>query len=210
MRLSLSPLELSPLGQRACALLLLGLAMALVYWGALEPWLVTPHRAISEQMADLRQAQRRYVALLGEREALQAQVAAANTRQPGEDSLLAGDDASSAAATLLQRGAQAVARHQDQGPGCELLNRAPLTEDPGTAPYARVQASFSLNCGIQPLEAILFELESGQPVLFVSQLRIERRVSETGPGERLAVQLTLEGYQRQPPAAPVAPEEDGP
>lgn len=186
---------LTLLEQRVSAVLLLGVAMALIYWGMVEPWLVAPHQAISEQMADVRQAQRRYVALLGQREALQAQVAAMQPGDVSENGLLPGDDASGASAALLQRGAEVIAQHQGDGAGCELLNRTPLTDTPGAGPYPQVQASFNLTCAIEPIEAIVYDLETGTPALFVSQLRIERPAQAAdGPGARLEVQLTVSGF----------------
>jgi len=197
---------LTPREQRASALLLLCLAVALVYWGLLEPWLVAPRQAIGEQMADLRQAQQRYAALLVQRESLRAQVAAMQPGAAGEDSLLAGDDLSSAAAALLQRGAEVVARHAGEGAGCDLLNRTPLTDAPGAGPYLQVQASFNLTCAIEPVEAILYDLENGKPALFVSQLRVERpaQATDEGPAGRLEVQLTISGF-----AHPLATSQDG-
>lgn len=193
---------LTPPEQRIGAVLLLGAALALLYWGVAEPWLVAPYRAISEQMADLRQAQRRYAALLGQREALQAQVAAMQPGDASEDGLLPGDDASGASAALLQRGAEVIAQHQSDGAGCELLNRTPLTDTPGAGPYPQVQASFNLTCAIEPVEAIVYDLETGTPALFVSQLRIERPAQAAqGPAGRLEVQLTVSGFAR-PQASP--------
>lgn len=186
---------LTPREQRVSAVLLLGVALALFYWGVVEPWLVAPYRAVSEQMADVRQAQTRYAALLGQREVLQAQVAAMQPGDVSENGLLPGDDASGASAALLQRGAEVIAQHQGDGAGCELLNRTPLTDMPGAGPYPQVQASFNLRCAIEPVEAIVYDLETGTPALFVSQLRIERPAQAAdGPGGRLEVQLTVSGF----------------
>lgn len=192
---------LMPLEQRLSALLLLALALAVLYWGLLEPWLVAPQRAVSEQMEELRQAQRRYAGLLGQRELWAEQVATAEGGDQGAAGLWQGADRNGAAAALMQYGADLINRHQRDGAGCELLNRTPLADEPGTEPYPQVQATFNLSCAIEPVEAILFDLESAQPAVFVRQLRIERNAQLDSPAKgRLEVQLTVAGYLMQPPA----------
>lgn len=190
---------LSALEQRACAVLLLGFALALLYWGIIQPWWVAPQQAISAQMADLRQAQRRYAGLLAQSEQLHQQAASGSDQEQASAGLLPGEDRSAAAAALMQYGAEVVLRHQRDGAGCELLNRTPLVDDPGAEPFAQVQATFNLNCAIEPVEAIVFDLETAQPVLFVTQLRIERGDAQANnPPGRLEVQLTVAGYLQQP------------
>ncbi|MGY4495278.1 type II secretion system protein GspM [Pseudomonas sp. TE3610] len=190
---------LTPRENRIAALAVLAACVCLMYWGALYPWLIAPQLAVRQQMDELRDTQRRYVALLARREPLQAQLAAAQADPAGVDALLPGDDPSAIAAGLMQYTADLVGRHASDGAGCEVLNRTPSAAEPGDERYAQVKVTLNLSCSIEPLEAILYDIETARPYLFVTQLRVEHHAdSPIGAGAgRLQVQLLVTGYRHR-------------
>ncbi|TWI56677.1 general secretion pathway protein M [Pseudomonas duriflava] len=194
MRRTLTPRE-----SRIAALLVLALTLCLVYWAGVHIWFIAPHQAIDEQMETLRQTQLRYQALLAQREPLQEQLEAAQNSQAGNESLLPGDDPSVVAAGLMQHTAEIIEKHRSDGAGCELLNRTPIAGNPGDEPYAQVKVSVNLSCAIQPLEAILYDLETNRPFLFIEELRVERHedAPSSGGAGRLEVQMLVTGYMQR-------------
>ncbi|MFK4134193.1 MULTISPECIES: type II secretion system protein GspM [Pseudomonas] len=194
MRRSLTPRE-----SRIAALAVLAFALYVLYWICLEWWFVAPQQAMNDEMEQLRQTQRRYAALQAQRDPLQRQLETAQERNAGSDSLLPGDDPSAVAANLMQHTAELIESHKLDGAGCELLNRTPIAGNPGDEPYAQVKVSFNLSCAIEPLEAILYDIENERPFLFVEELRVERHedAPPKGGAGRLEVQMLVTGYMQR-------------
>ena len=64
-----------------------------------------------------------------------------------------------------------------------------------------------LRCDLEPLAAILYDLENGKPYLFVDQIMIYKQQTYQPPGSKVAaspldVRFNLTGYLRQPGKAP--------
>jgi general secretion pathway protein M len=103
----------------------------------------------------------------------------------------------------MQRSLDLVKSHADQGPGCQVTQRMPITPERDSAePYRQVKVSLTLDCAMEPLVGLLHELEYGQPFLFIDSLSIRRATSApaSGGAGRLQVHLLLRGYLQQ--AAP--------
>jgi general secretion pathway protein M len=190
---------MTPRENRIAVLIVTALAIYVLYWICLEWWFIAPQQAMSDEMEQLRQTQRRYAALQAQREPLQQQLETAQERNAGNDSLLSGDDPSAVAANLMQHAAELIESHKMTGAGCELLNRTPIAGNPGDEPYAQVKVSFNLSCAIEPLEAILYDLENDRPFLFVEELRVERHEDAPAKGGagRLEVQMLVTGYMQR-------------
>jgi general secretion pathway protein M len=73
----------------------------------------------------------------------------------------------------------------------------PIEQDTGDEPFRRVSVSITLDCGMQPLAALLHDFNRGLPYLFVDDLQLAR--SPTG---KLQAQLTLTGYLRPAAGSP--------
>ncbi|WP_178076559.1 type II secretion system protein GspM, partial [Pseudomonas sp. 43NM1] len=122
-------------------------------------------------------------------------------------SLLPGTDPSGVAADLMQRSLDLVKAHADQGPGCQVTQRMPITPEQNSAePYRQVKVSLTLECAMEPLTGLLHDLEYAQPFLFVDHVSIRRQTSApaSGGAGRLQVNLLLRGYLQ--PAAGKEPE----
>lgn len=188
---------LTPRERRGTALLILAVVFGAAYWLLIDSWFAGPLRAMGEQAEQLREQQQRYAGVLRQGDALREQLDQARQDPASQTSLLPGDDPDAVAADLMQRLADLINRHATLGGGCSLSQRKPITpeQDEGE-PYRQVQVSLTLNCAIEPLTAILHELEYQPPFLFVDELRIRRgkQAPVSGGAGQLVVQLLVRGY----------------
>ena len=189
-------LRLTPLQSRSAAVALALVALALAYLVLLHWWFVAPLLDVDGQMRDLRQIHAKYAAAIAERPLLEKRVAQLERGGATVGAFLAATDPSAASADLIQRATDVVAAHSHEGSGCSMPSKMPVEEDNGKEPFHRVSVSITLDCGMQPLAAVLHDFERGLPYLFVDDLTIAR-----APTGRLQAQLTLSGYLRPTGAA---------
>ncbi|MHC8306331.1 type II secretion system protein GspM [Pseudomonas sp. PB3P13] len=189
--------DFTPRERRGAALIVLALVLVAAWWLLVQSWFLGPLIDIEGQADTLREQQQRYAAILQQRDALQQQLSEARRDPASRTSLLPGDDPSGVAADLMQRSLDLVKAHAEQGPGCQVIQRMPITPEHNSAePYRQVKVSLTLECAMQPLVDLLRDLEYGQPFLFVDNLSIRRPASAPAAGGagRLQVQLLLRGY----------------
>ncbi|PYC25091.1 general secretion pathway protein GspM [Pseudomonas jessenii] len=189
--------ELTARERRGAALIVLALAVWAAWWLLVQSWFLDPLVEIENQADSLREQQQRYAGALQQREALQQQLQQARRDPASRSSLLPGTDPSAVAADLMQRSLDLVKAHADQGPGCQVTQRMPITPEQNSAePYRQVKVSLTLECAMEPLTGLLHDLEYGQPFLFVDHLSIRRQTSApaSGGAGRLQVNLLLRGY----------------
>jgi general secretion pathway protein M len=192
MRRSLTPRE-----RRGAALIVLAFVLCAAYWLLIDSWFAGPLRDIDSQTDTLRSQQQRYAGLLQQGDALHAQLEKAQQDPDSNTSLLPGEDPSAVAADLMQRVADLIDSHADTGAGCTLTQRMPITpEQEGSEPYRQVKVSLTLECGIEPLMAILHELEYQRPFLFIDDLSVRRDANAPlkGAAGKLVAHLLVRGY----------------
>jgi general secretion pathway protein M len=192
MRRSLTPRE-----RRGAALIVLAFVLCAAYWLLIDSWFAGPLRDIDSQTETLRSQQQRYAGLLQQGDALHAQLEKAQQDPDSNTSLLPGEDPSAVAADLMQRVADLIDSHADTGAGCTLTQRMPITpEQEGSEPYRQVKVSLTLECGIEPLMAILHELEYQRPFLFIDDLSVRRDANAPlkGAAGKLVAHLLVRGY----------------
>lgn len=197
--------ELSPRERRGAALIVLALVLWAAWWLLVQSWFLDPLNALDEQADALRTQQQRYAAILQQRDGLEQQLQAARRDPSSRTSLLPGEDPSAVAADLMQRSLDLVKAHADQGPGCQVTQRMPITPDRDSAePYRQVKVSLTLECAMEPLANLLHDFEYGQPFLFIDNLSLRRATSApaSGGAGRLQVHLLLRGYLQQVPTHP--------
>lgn len=188
---------LTPRERRGTALLILAVVLGAAYWLLIDSWFAGPLRAMGEQAEQLREQQQRYAGVLRQGDALREQLEQARQDPASQTSLLPGDDPDGVAADLMQRLTDLISRHANLGGGCSLTQRKPITpEQDDGEPYRQVQVSLTLDCAIEPLTAILHELEYQPPFLFVDELRIRRgkQAPASGGAGQLVVQVLVRGY----------------
>ena len=188
---------LTPRVRRGAALIALALVLGAGYWLLIDSWFAGPLRAIGEQAEQLREQQQRYAGVLRQGDSLRQQLEQARQDPASSTSLLPGDDPSAVAADLMQRIADLINSRASLGGGCSLTQRMPITPEQDDAePYRQVKVSLTLDCAIEPLEALLHELEYQPPFLFVDELRIRRsqQAPANGGAGKLVVHLLVRGY----------------
>lgn len=200
--------ELTPRERRGAALIVLALLLWVGWWLLVQSWFLNPLNDLEEQADALRAQQQRYAGIVQQRASLQQQLQAARGDPASRTSLLPGEDPSAIAADLMQRSLDLVKAHANQGPGCQVTQRMPITpEHDSTEPYRQVKVSLTLECALQPLANLLHDFEYGQPFLFIDNLSLRRATSTpaTGGAGRLQVHLLLRGYLQQATAHPARP-----
>lgn len=194
--------EFTPRERRGAAWIALAVLLWLAWYLLVQSWFLDPLAAIEEQTDTLRQQQQRYAGVLAQRDDLQQRLQAARRDPSSRSSLLPGTDPSAVAADLMQRSLDLVKAHADQGPGCQVTQRMPITPEQDTAePYRQVKVSLTLECALEPLTRLLRDLEYGQPFLFVDNLSVRRTSTapSVGGAGRLRVHLLLRGYLQPAP-----------
>ncbi|OXS19527.1 type II secretion system protein GspM [Pseudomonas rhodesiae] len=199
---------LTPRERRGAALIGLALVLGAVYWLLIDSWFAGPLRAMGEQAEQLREQQQRYAGVLRQADSLRQQLQQARQDPTSSTSLLPGDDPSAVAADLMQRIADLINSRATVGGGCSLTQRMPITpEQDNSEPYRQVKVSLTLNCAIEPLTAILHELEYQRPFLFVDEMSIRRapNAPASGGAGKLVVHLLVRGYLQPASARQVQP-----
>ena len=181
---------------RLAAILLTLVALAAAYFLLLHWWFVAPLMDIDSRMHDLQATHAKYAAAIAERPLLEKRVASLERGGATVGAFLAADDPSAAAAGLIQRATDVVAAHAHDGAGCSMPSKMPIEQDRTSEAVRRVSVSITLDCGMQPLAAVLHDFDRGLPYLFVDNFAMAR-----SPDGRLQAQLTLSGYLR-PAASP--------
>ena len=197
--------ELTPRERRGAALIVLALLLWAAWWLLVQSWFLDPLNDLEEQADTLRAQQQRYAGIVQQRIGLQQQLQAARRDPSSRSSLLPGEDPSAVAADLMQYSLDRVKAHANQGPGCQVTQRMPITpEHDSTEPYRQVKVSLTLDCAMEPLANLLHDFEYGQPFLFVDNLSLRRATSAptSGGAGRLQVHLLLRGYLQQAPTQP--------
>jgi len=194
--------------RRGAALGALALVLAALYWLLVQSWFAGPLSDVDEQIQQLREQQQRYAGKLAQRPLLDKQLQQARQDPASSTSLLPGTDPSAVAADLMQRMADLIKAKGQEGAGCALTQRMPITPEQDQAqPYRQIKVSLTLECGIEPLMALLHTLEFHRPFLFIDNLSVRRGTSAptTGGAGRLEVHLLVRGYLAKAAPAREAP-----
>jgi general secretion pathway protein M len=194
---------MKPAESRVAAIALLVVALGIGYFALVHWWFVSPQLAIADEMDDLRDTQRRYAAAIGERPQLEKRLATLEQGQTRSDAFLAGDDTNAAAAGLMQRVVDVAAAHREDG-ACDVVQKMPVpSQEKAGDPYRKVTVNISLRCQVQPMTAVLHDIEETTPYLFIEDFSIYRNpvAARAGAAAPMEVQFTVSGYIHAPRAA---------
>lgn len=183
--------SLTPAQSRLAAIALALATLAIAYFLFLHWWFVAPWLSVDSQMYDLQEIHAKYAAAIAEQPLLERRVAHLERGGATVGAFLATNDPSAAAAGLIQRATDVVAAHANEGSGCNMPSKMPIEQDSANETFRRVSVSITLDCGMQPLAAVLHDFDRGLPYLYVDNLTMAR-----SPSGRLQTQLTLSGYLR--------------
>lgn len=190
-----------PKDGRFLAVVLLLIVLMLIYLICIHWWFVAPQMQISNEMQELREQQLRFRQTTAERPEIEKRLAEVKAYEQGNQAFLAETDANAASAALIQRLKQALSDHAKNEKRCQSVGTQNYTGGDDEL-YKRVTVQARLKCDLEPLAAILYDLENGKPYLFVDQVMIYKQQTYTPPGGKVApppldVRFNLSGYLRE-------------
>ncbi|MBX3689858.1 type II secretion system protein GspM [Dokdonella sp.] len=191
-----------PKDGRLLAVVLLLIVLLLVYLIGVHWWFVAPQLQFSSDMQDLRDQHARYSRTIEQKPDIDKRLAEVKAYEQGNQAFMPEADRNAAEAALIQRLKQAMNDHVKNEARCQ--NNGTQSYAGGEEEiYKRVTVQARLRCDLEPLAAILQDLESGKPYLFVDQVMIYKQQTYAPPGAKapvtpLDVRFNLSGYLREP------------
>ncbi len=191
-----------PKDGRLLAVVLLLIVLMLVYLVGVHWWFVAPQMQFSSDMQDLRDQQAKFSQTIAQKPDIEKRLTEVKAYEQGNQAFLPDADRNAAEAALIQRLKQAMTDHVKNESRCQ--NNGTQSYSGGEEEvYKRVTVQARLKCDLEPLAAILQDLESSKPYLFVDQVMIYKQQTYTPPGAKavtppLDVRFNLSGYLRQP------------
>jgi general secretion pathway protein M len=187
------------------AVALLIAALAIVYFGGVHWWFTARHVEIAGEMADLREQELRFRRTAAERPTVESRLAEVRQFEAGNPAFLTEMDFDSAAAGLTQRLKQIVSEHARDAQSCQIIMNQ-YSRPTEKELFERASIRVRLRCSLEEFAPILYDLESGSPMLFVDELQVWKQSGYRAPGSNqvtsyLDVQFTLSGYMRKRGAA---------
>lgn len=189
---------------RFLALTLLLIAAIVVYLLGVHWWFVSPHLAMSAQMDDLRDQENRFSQIVAQKPLIEKRLAEARAFEQNNQAFLTDPDANSAFSDVVQRLKQTIAAHAGESTSCQIISTSPFKPSEEEL-YQRVSAQVRMRCGIDRFAQILYDLENGNPYLFIDRMTIYRQIGgyvppgvKKQPPSALEIQFNLSGYLRQP------------
>ncbi len=194
--------DLRPRDGRFLAVTLLLIVLLLIYLVAVHWWFVAPHAQISAEMSDLREEHQRYRQIVAQQPDIERRLEEIRNYEQENQAFLPQNDVNAASAALIQRLKDALGEHAKNESRCQNVGTQSFNAG-GEELYQRVTVQARLKCDLEPLSAVLYDLEQGKPYLFVDQVMIYRQQNYRRPGVKapdvpLDVRFNLSGYLRQP------------
>jgi general secretion pathway protein M len=194
--------KFQPKDGRFLAIVLLMIVLMLIYLVGIHWWFVAPQMQLSNDMQDLRDQQLRFRQTTAERPEIEKRLAEVKAYEQGNQAFLAEPDVNAASAALIQRLKQAMTDHAKDEKRCQNVSSQNFNGGEDEL-YKRVTVQARLKCDLEPLAAILYDLENGKPYLFVDQVMIYKQQTYTPPGAKtvavpLDVRFNVSGYLREP------------
>jgi general secretion pathway protein M len=198
-----------PKDGRFLAIVILLIVLLMFYLIAIHWWFVAPQLQFRSDMADLRDQQLHFRQAAAQRPEIEQRLAQIHQREQSNQAFLTDTDQNAASAYLIQRLNQAISDHAKDEKRCSSAGQSPYTSGEEEL-YKKVTIQARLRCDLEPLAAILYDLENGKPYLFVDQIMVYKQQSYAPPGSKvvatpLDVRFNLTGYMRQPGKAAPAP-----
>ena len=196
-------MQASPDRWRALGLLALLLAVAyllLVHW-----WFTAPMLDLGGQIRDLSAQEISLRAEAAQRPAMNRQLTQLQAFEADHPGVLPEASQELASAGLVQRLEQVVATASPNPNACQITARTPAQAD-ATESYVRVIVQVRLRCDMTQWAAVLHDLESNNPQLFIDNLDLLSRrsylVASPDVGGGMDVSFDLYGYLRSPAGGP--------
>ncbi|MDT8410578.1 MAG: type II secretion system protein GspM [Wenzhouxiangellaceae bacterium] len=190
---------------RPLAIGLLLVAVIVVYMVFFH-WFIVRHVAVGDQIGRLEQQIGRFKASVEQRGPLQARLEALREDRMDSALFLSGSDFNIAAAELIRSLRDWVASHADDAQLCQVTNTSPRRANEPER-FESVRVSVRMQCPLDDFVRILHEMESSVPLVFVDNLMINQRMTESQRDRRggqqygqLDIRFDMYGYLDQPGA----------
>jgi general secretion pathway protein M len=198
-----------PKDGRFLAVVILLIVLLVIYLVGIHWWFVAPELQFRADMADLRDQQLHFRQAAAQRPEIEKRLAAIHEKEQSNQAFLTDTDQNAASAWLIQRLNQAITDHAKDEKRCSSNGQQQYTGGEEEL-YKHVTVQARLRCDLEPLAAILYDLENAKPYLFVDQIMIYKQQSYAPPGSKvvatpLDVRFNLTGYLRQPGKSQPAP-----
>ncbi|HMB57852.1 MAG TPA: type II secretion system protein GspM [Arenimonas sp.] len=174
--------------------------LVLVHW-----WFAAPMLAMGDEITDLREQEASLRNEAAQRPQIEQRMAQVRQFEASNPGFLPEGNRELASAGLVQRLEQVVGRASANPAACQITARTP-SESAAKEAFPRVVVQVRLRCGMSELTAVMHELESGSPQLFIDNMELLSRRSYlsagAAPDGALDVAFDLYGYLKV--ATPVA------
>ena len=190
-----------PKNARTTAVLLLVISLILVYL-LIFHWFILRHFDYSTQVSEQRGQLGRYEAVAAQHDATTEQLRRIRESRQDSDLFLDGADFNEAAAGMSDRLGQMV--RTLAGDRCQIVSRQPVRPRIDER-YERVTVNVRMRCGALDFLQLLYQLESGVPMMLVDDLniirpRVRRRTSDSAAtsSEPLDIRFNMSAYLSTP------------
>lgn len=189
--------------RRPLAIMLLVIAVILTYWICFH-WFFVAHAALNEQIEAEQQQEARFRAVAQQRDNYAAQIKVLRETQSSNDYFLKEANFNLAAADMQRRLKNIVNLQAEEADQCQIISnqnvRSRVEE-----PFERVTVKVRMRCELSDLSKILFDVEGGNPLMFVDNVQLYRQTTRSSrrrgstPTRRpLEVRFDMMGYLRTP------------
>ncbi|HKL52424.1 MAG TPA: type II secretion system protein GspM [Wenzhouxiangellaceae bacterium] len=194
-----------PQQSRPLAIGLLAVAVMLVYFVGFH-WFVMRHVSLSGEIGDLERQIARYKGTVEMAEPMRARLNELRASQMDSALFLDGSDANIATAELIRMLRDWVDRSAADAELCNITNTSPRRyTDPER--FRSVRVNVRMQCPLDDFMRVLYEMESGVPLVFIDNIMINQRLTPdqrnrrgTTPYGQLDIRFEMYGYINQPGA----------
>ncbi|SFR59915.1 general secretion pathway protein M [Marinobacter gudaonensis] len=179
--------------------------LALLFtFGSLAYWLlIQPQQDLNRQLAEWGRQYHRALTFEARREGLERQLERWQAALADNQAMLLRERSFSLAAAALQERLKSVVSLHDPAQRRCAIQQQRNVATKGDGPFTRVTVNVALNCHLEELQAVLYDLEASTPVMVLDNLTINRRSRDD---LALSTQFDLSGFIR--PDANGEPEGD--
>ncbi len=180
------------------AVLLLVITLILVYLLCFH-WFILSHLSYGEEISELQSQLDRYRQVAAQKDLVEKQLEALQSRRSESNLFLAEGDFNEAAAAMSERLSQMLASFADDS--CQIVSRQPERARE-VERFEKVTVNVRMRCEIEDLMMMLYNLENGAPMIFAEELtvlkpRARRRGNQVVDAQTLDIRFNMSGYLRK-------------
>ena len=182
---------------KTTAIMLLVIALLLVYLLVFH-WFIQRHREYAEEIGDLRTQLNRFQTVASRRETLQTRLSQIRNSQKDADLFIDDPEFDEAAASMSGRIGEMVRTQADES--CQIVSRQPVRPRVQER-FQKVTVNVRMRCNAADFLQILYNMETGTPLMLVDDLNIIRprtrrrtRSAQTVVQGALDIRFNVSGY----------------